>query len=122
MHADHHGSPAAGIDDQGDILRAATGLRRRDVAIALPEAGDLVLRRSLRTLVDVLTEPCGGAARSTPASDARTAALLGAGPLMPARAAVIAPRRASAASAWLFALTAMLLLAEMIVRPRARAA
>ena len=48
--------------------------------------------------------------------------LEGAGPLMPARAASALPRGATRVTAWLLAFAALMLLAEMLLRPRVRIA
>ncbi|HEY2805831.1 MAG TPA: BatA domain-containing protein [Gemmatimonadales bacterium] len=90
----------------------------RTVAIPLPTAGDLVLRQGVRGLVDALTSACGGPRNSEPAAAARLAMLRGSAGLMRASLAPAGPRRSSA-SAWLLGISALLLLAEMLVRPRA---
>ena len=91
----------------------------RNVAIALPAAGDLVLRHSLREVVDALTGPCEGAIDLAPAADERIAALAGTGGLAPSSRFSVGERR-SAASAWLLGIAALLLLIETAVRPRGR--
>lgn len=104
------GAPAA-------VERAVGAGCIRDVAVPIPSTGDLVLRRSVRDLVDALAAPCGGPRSSTPASANRLAVLAAAGPLMPARLAPEPPERRSSASAWLLGLVAVLLLAEQFARP-----
>ncbi len=89
----------------------------RDVAIGVPAVGDLALRGSMRRLVDELTGPCGGRLSLAPADATVLAAMRHDGPLMPAHLAPPVPRR-TAASAWLLALAALLLLADMALRPR----
>jgi hypothetical protein len=91
----------------------------RDVAIELPAAGDLVLRRSVRDLIESLAAPCGGPRRTVPVADARLDRLRRGGALMPSRTLSGGSRRAGVASGWLIALAALLLLAELVLRPRA---
>jgi len=90
----------------------------KHVAIAVPSAGDLALRRSVRELVDVLASPCGALPSSAPASEEQLARLAGHGPLLASRLAPEPVREASVLSAWLLAAAAALLLLEMVARPR----
>jgi len=90
----------------------------RRVWIGFPERGDLVLRRSVRDLVDALSAPCGGAIVSQPLDDEFLERLLGPAGLMPARLAPAAERPVTRASAWLFGLAALLLGAESLARSR----
>jgi hypothetical protein len=94
----------------------------RDVAIALPRAGDLVLRESTRRLVDALARPCGRGGDLTPASDSAVAALRGSGPLVATRtlAARTAPPGSLTAILLLTAL-ALLLAEPLLRRPKATA-
>lgn len=94
----------------------------RDIAITVPETGDLVLRSSMRELLDELTRPCGDARSGPPAPEARLVALRGSGPALATRLIAAPPRRASMASAWLLALAGALLLGELALRPRVPAA
>ena len=94
----------------------------RDVAIRLPVAGDLVLRRGMRDLLDVLAAPCGGPRDFVWAGDARIAALRGSGALMASQTLAGHGRRPSPASAWIIGVAALLLLIEMAARPRAEPA
>ena len=92
----------------------------RDVAIALPARGDLVLGEGARRLVRALTTPCGGARSLAPLSDSALAVLRdtgGDGP--PPRAPDPAP--AGPLAAWLLGAAALALLAEMLVRRRGAA-
>ena len=94
----------------------------RDVAIPIAETGDLALRRSVRDLVDALTAPCAGRTGSAVLPDERIASLRGGGALLPARLAPRGAARPSPAASWLFGLAALLLLGEMLLRPRVRPA
>ncbi len=91
----------------------------RNVAIPLPATGDLVLRQSLRDVVDALTGDCGGAIDLSPAGNERISALAGAGGLLPSSWMTATDRRSSA-STWLLGVAMLLLLIETMVRPRSR--
>jgi hypothetical protein len=90
---------------------------RRDVAIGVPAAGDLVLRASFARLVAKLAEPCGGRPDLARLPDSTVATLRG-GERLLAASAVPTPTRAGAppAARWLFVLAAALLVLELVVR------
>ena len=94
----------------------------RDVAIALPRAGDLALRESTRRLVAALTGPCEALANRTSASDSALASLRGAGPLVSTRALAARTAPPGSLGAWLLiAALALLLLEPLLRRPRVKA-
>jgi hypothetical protein len=93
----------------------------RDVAVALPAAGDLALRESVRRMVATLTAPCGGLASGTPLGDSAVRELRGSGALVASRAIAgraIAGRAVPAGglTTWLLAAALVLLLAEPMFR------
>jgi hypothetical protein len=78
----------------------------RDVAIAVPAAGDLVLRPAFGRLVSGLVQPCAGAAvGARPLSAAAVAALAGDGPLAAASRMAVADSGQQPIAAWLLGLT-----------------
>jgi hypothetical protein len=88
----------------------------RDVAIALPEAGDVALGESARRLVQALSGPCGGARAVAPSTDSALAILRGDGPLLDPRT-LHAERAASSRTAtWLLLAAALLIVAEPLAR------
>ena len=87
----------------------------RDVLIAVPSRGDLVLRASFARLLHALTGPCGGASDRRRAPDELLANLSGTGPLA-ASSALPHPARQSALAPWLLAGALLLALAEPFVR------
>lgn len=105
-------------DVAADEVIVGTGCVR-NVAIPLPATGDLVLRQSMRDVLDALTSGCGGAIDLSPTGNDRITALAGIGSLLPS-SRVTATERRSAASTWLLGIAALLLLIETAVRPRAR--
>jgi hypothetical protein len=91
----------------------------RDVAIAIPEAGDLALSESTRRLVRALVEPCGGAPALGPTSDSALAILRGDGPLADPRALHGRLAASDRITTWLLLAAALLVVAEPLAR-RAR--
>ncbi len=87
----------------------------RSVAIPVPAAGDLVLRRSFRDVLDALAAPCGGNRDLALLDSTAFSALRGPASLA-AAAAFGTPAAPPALVAWLLALAALLLLAEQGVR------
>jgi hypothetical protein len=88
----------------------------RDVAIPVPERGDLVLRPAFARFLRALTAPCDVAAGGPALDAARVAALAGEGPLA-ARGAV-APLQSVATPLvpWLLGAALLLALIELLVR------
>ena len=97
--------------------RATGGGCIRDIAIEVPQVGDLVLRAPFRDLLRALAAPCGGLVHRGALPDDALTALAGEGGLMAASAlpAVDAP---SALAPWLLAGALLLAAAEPIVRRR----
>lgn len=92
----------------------------RDVAIALPRAGDVALRESTRRLVAALSSPCGQSALAGPVSDTTLAQLRGSGPLVATRALdARSSSRSRLAAGLLIAALALLLIEPLLRRQRA---
>jgi hypothetical protein len=91
----------------------------RDVAVGVPERGDVTLRAPFAALLDVLVEPCGGR-RSAAASDALRADLAGDGSLAPA-SRFTSGAAGSPWTPWLLPAALLALLAEQWWRRRAAA-
>jgi len=87
----------------------------RSVAIPVPTAGDLVLRRSFREVLDALAAPCGGS-RDPALLDSVSLETLRGPEALAAAAALGTPAAPRALIAWLLALAALLLFAELGVR------
>jgi hypothetical protein len=91
----------------------------RTVTVDVPALGDLVLQPRFKRLVAALTEPCGGAEPSAPASRAHVAALAGAGQGRAAGSAFPAPEALRVPLApWLLAAAFALAAGEMVMRRR----
>jgi hypothetical protein len=91
----------------------------RTVTVDVPAAGDLVLQPRFARLVAALTEPCGGAPETTPASRAQLAALAGAGQSRAAGRAFNSPEAQRVPLApWLLAAAFALAAFEMVMRRR----
>jgi hypothetical protein len=88
----------------------------RDVAVAMPRAGDLALRESTRRLIAVLASPCGGIGQYTPASDSALAQLRGSGPLVATRALKRRTAPEGHLATWLLGAAFTLLLLEPLFR------
>lgn len=89
----------------------------REVAIGVPERGDVTLRAPFAALLDVLFQPCGGR-RGAATPDSLRATLAGAGPLAVA-SRFTADRAGSPWTPWLLLAAVLLLLAEQWYRRRA---
>ncbi|MHB1225043.1 MAG: hypothetical protein ACYC2G_13535, partial [Gemmatimonadaceae bacterium] len=88
----------------------------RDVSIAVPERGDLILRPQFARLLVALTRPCDVLTPSAPLAGMERAALAGSGPLA-ASAAIPAPDvEVTPLVAWLIAASLLLALVELWVR------
>jgi hypothetical protein len=120
-----HGAPGAGrvVARWADGEPAATQRDHgegcvREVAIPLPAAGDLALRRSVRRLVDELTAPCAAPPGAEPLAAGARAALVGTGD--PVRLSRPEPARAGTdrLAAALMAAAVVVLLLETLVRMR----
>ncbi len=93
----------------------------RQVAVAVPQAGDAALSPAFGALLPALLGPCGGTRDLAPLADADVARLAGAGPLLAAAPLRTAPGGArDALGAALLAAAAALLLLELPLRRRAR--
>jgi Aerotolerance regulator N-terminal len=92
----------------------------RDVAFDLPAVGDVALRESTRRLVRVVGAPCGDDEPRGAMTAARLDSLRGAGRLVAASVLSRPVQQRSAATSWLLIAGALLLLAEVGVRQRAR--
>jgi hypothetical protein len=92
----------------------------RTVTVDVPTLGDLVLQPRFARLVAALTEPCGGAQPSAPASRAQLAALRGAdGQGRVAGRAFAAPEALRVPLApWLLAAALALAASELVMRRR----
>jgi len=109
------GAPAAVERDAGDGCV-------RDVAIMVPEHGDLVLRPAFARLVRALAAPCARAAGGAALDSTLLASIIGAdldaGSAVP-RDAIAAPDTiATPLVPWLVAATLVLLLVELLLRRR----
>jgi hypothetical protein len=110
------GEPAA-------VERVSGGGCIREVGVLVDQSSDLALRAPFRRFVEQLLAPCGGARGPTPASAVDIAVLAGHGVLAPAAAFRGSNVERSAATPWLLALGAAMLVAELAVRrPRQRTA
>lgn len=99
-----------------------TGGCVRHVGVGIPLAGDITLRAPFVRFLGAMVEPCGGA-RTATLSDSTLGWMAGAGPLASARAlAAKAPAESNRLAAWLLAAAILLLLVELAVRYRRRAA
>jgi hypothetical protein len=120
-HLDGHGAVhvlAWWVDGEPAAVerRVAMGCIR-DVAIAVPSVGDLVLRPEFGRLVAGLVQPCEGAAvGAVPLSAAAVAALTGDGPLAAASRIAGADSGAQPIVPWLLGLSLVLLVVEALVR------
>jgi hypothetical protein len=103
------GEPAAVEKDAG-------GGCVREVGVLIDEASDIALRAPFHRFTQGLVTPCGGARLMQPVSIAMAASLAGRGQL--AASGSLRDRRAerSPAAAWLLALGAVLLIAELALR------
>ena len=109
------GAPAAVERDAGDGCI-------RDVAIAVPERGDLVLRPAFARLLRELAAPCARGAGAAALDSALLASIIGAdldaGSAVP-RDAIAAPDTiATPLVPWLIAATLLMLLVELLLRRR----
>jgi hypothetical protein len=93
----------------------------RDVAIAVPQRGDLVLRPAFARLLDALTAPCGEVGRAGARTAPDLAGFAGAGPLA-SRASIAAPATVVPPLVpWLLGGALLLAIAELFVRRDDRA-
>lgn len=90
----------------------------RNVAIPIPESGDLVLRESFLRLTRAMLSPCHGRVRADPVSSSRLDSLRGEGGLLSALEMPGPQERKAPANRWLLLGAALLLLAEPLVRRR----
>lgn len=92
----------------------------RTVDIDVPTRGDLVLHARFARLVAQLVAPCGGGAASTPASDARVAALAGADASRLVASGDIAPPASVPLPLvpWLLAAALLLTMAALVLQHR----
>ncbi|MHB2033386.1 MAG: BatA domain-containing protein [Gemmatimonadaceae bacterium] len=88
----------------------------RDVAIPVPNRGDLVLRLNFQRLVRALVAPCEAAGGSSGAGTSATRALAGRGTLAAHDTIHAADTVATPLVPWLLALALLLVLAELYVR------
>jgi len=94
----------------------------RDIAIAVPQRGDLVLRPAFARLLGALTAPCGEAGRREARASPDLGGFAGAGPLA-SRASIAAPATiVPPLVPWLLAGALLLAVAELFVRRRDSAA
>ena len=94
----------------------------RDVALPVPERGDLVLRPAFGRLVRALAAPCGAVASIGPGlGEDELAALAGEGPLATQEAIARAERVRLPLVPWLLGLALLLALLELWARRGARA-
>ena len=91
----------------------------RDVAVAVPVRGDLVLRPSFRRLLHALTGPCDAAPGREQLSNHELAALTGDGALVRASTLPASTRRSALAPWFLVAALALALLEPLARRRRA---
>src|SRR5690606_10199967 len=88
----------------------------RDVAIPVPDRGDLVFRPAFAQLVRTLAQPCEATVGSVPLDEPALETLAGSGPLAPSDAIPAPEVVASPLVPWLLALAILLALAELLVR------
>lgn len=105
------GAPAAVERGEGDGCI-------RDVAVPVPERGDVVLRPAFARLLRVLAAPCAQTRGSPAMGSALQAAIAGAGGPVPGHAIAAAERIATPLVPWLVAATLAMLLVEMLLRRR----
>jgi aerotolerance regulator-like protein len=94
----------------------------RDVGFDLPVAGDVPLRESTRRLIAVVGAPCENRAAQSAIGVARMDSLRGAGPLLATSVLPRPSQERSRATSWLLIAGALLLMGEVGVRQRTRAA
>jgi hypothetical protein len=107
---------SAGVSDSSTAARASC---IRTVGIGLPDAGDLTLRPPFGHLLDALLAPCGGV-RSESVADSSIAWLTAGGPLATGPALAASNAESSPATRWLLLAAVALLIAEQLLRGRAR--
>jgi hypothetical protein len=90
----------------------------RTVAVGLPTAGDLPLRRAFQRAVRGLLAPCGASRNDAPADSAAVARLGGTGPMARGSALATAGDRPTPIVPWLLALAIACAIAELLVRAR----
>jgi hypothetical protein len=91
----------------------------RDIAIAVPVRGDLVLRPAFARLLDALTAPCGEAGRGPARAMPDVGDFAGSGPLA-SRASILPPATVVPPLVpWLLAGALLLAVGELFVRRRA---
>ena len=90
----------------------------RSVAVPVPAAGDLVIRKDFERFVAALSGDCASVTAAMPADDARVAMLAGTGGLAPREA--FRPREdlRSALAPWLLGIAIVAAIAELFVRRR----
>jgi len=88
----------------------------RHVGILIDEASDVSLQAPFRAFVSALLAPCGGSRVTTVAPAATLAGLAGSGPLASTAALQDKSAAMSRWTPWLFALGALLLIAELALR------
>jgi hypothetical protein len=91
----------------------------REVAIPVPESGDLVLRESFRRVAAGLLAPCGGTRDTELLADHFATTLRGPGALASGAAFTVARDDVSTLVPWLLFAAMVLLFAEMALRQRA---
>lgn len=90
----------------------------RNVAISLPEAGDLVLRENFIGLSRELLAPCGGWTRSEPIAASRLDSLRGGPALFPAVSVSGTSQGKTPANRWLLLGSVLLFALEPLIRRR----
>jgi len=93
----------------------------RDLAVPVPGAGDLVLRRDFARLLRAFTAPCGEAGVAEPAATMDMVLLAGSGALAPTAAIHPSESARTPLVPWLLAMALGLSLLELVLRRRSPA-